>query len=162
MWSSCLFFLASRRNLNKVHTCRLWLSVVVVCCWSLVVVVGCCWLLLVVCCCWFLVFGCFFNRQSPQDDTVTRRVTQVTVCAKLTPRKLRLPASEKDASQTYHILMCQVPHSAAPFKRRTSIALPSLFPPFPTAEGQSLVVLGAQHLTDRRALAPPQDTRVLG
>ena len=55
----------------------------------------------------------FFFRQSPQDDTVTRRVTQVTVCAKLKPRKLRLPASKNGASHTQRRIP-QHPSTAAP------------------------------------------------
>ena len=113
-----------------VGCCLFVCCLLVVGCWLLVVgcwllVVGC-WLLVVGC--WLLVVGCwffgfwlfFFCRQSPQDDTVTRRVTQVTVCAKLTPRKLRLPASEEGASHTCHTSSCvqcripQHPSNAAP------------------------------------------------
>ena len=35
-----------------------------------------------------------FVERSPRDDTVTRRVTPVAVCAESTTRKLRLPTNE--------------------------------------------------------------------
>ena len=95
----------------------------------------------------------FFCRQSPQNDTVTRRVTQVTVCAKFDTKEASASSRQKwrftHLSHIFH-------WSSAAFRSTLQS------PPFPTAEAQSLVVLGAQHLTDKQALAPPQGTCVLG
>ena len=45
----------------------------------------------------------FFVGGSPQDDTVTRRVIQVSVCAKSTTGKLRLPTNEAALHAPLHL-----------------------------------------------------------
>ena len=78
----------------------------------------------------------FFFSTNPQDDTVTRRVTQVSMCGKLTP------TNEKGASRTVHTsFVGPVPqlrgHTSVTFTGSTSIDMTEFASATPTQANPS-------------------------